>query len=362
MFDNLSLGGIRAAWRFFTRLDVARRMQGSALDVLGWGPQPTPARILLDAPGVRLLGYATGGAGPPVVLVPAPIKRAYIWDLAPGASVVAACLAARLRPYLVTWETPDPQSGIADLVERKLGACVAAAARDSGQDRVFLAGHSLGGLLAAAYAARQPEGVAGLILLAAPLHFSHELSAGAFGPVIAEIERINLLAQVRGNLPGSFLSAASFMASPGAFGHERMKDWLRCGPDPAARAVYLRVERWALDELPLARQLVADLVALHRDDAFVRGGLRIGERAVGVAQVTAPLFTVADRRCAVVPPAAALAAHEQAASAEKRLLWYEGDTGVAIQHVGVLIGRNALGRVWPQILEWVGAHAGAVAA
>jgi polyhydroxyalkanoate synthase len=44
---------------------------------------------VLREPGLTLKAYSDGArAGPAVLLVPAPIKRAYIWDLAPGASVV----------------------------------------------------------------------------------------------------------------------------------------------------------------------------------------------------------------------------------------------------------------------------------
>jgi len=43
-------------------------------------------------------------------------------------------------------------------------------------------------------------------------------------------------------------------------------------------------------------------------------------------------------------------------SPERRLLWYEGDTGVALRHVGMLVGRSAHQRVWPEILRWIHAR------
>ncbi len=49
--------------------------------------------------------------------------------------------------------------------------------------------------------------------------------------------------------------------------------------------------------------------------------------------------------------------HAAAGSAEKRLLWYEGDVGVSLQRVGMLVGRNAHERLWPQLADWMLAQA-----
>src|SRR5690242_739616 len=84
-------------------LDAARRRSGHALEVAGYGPRATPSTLLDVAPGVRLHTYPSAGDGPPVLLVPAPIKRCYIWDLDPASSVVAHAIRRGLRPFLVDW-------------------------------------------------------------------------------------------------------------------------------------------------------------------------------------------------------------------------------------------------------------------
>jgi polyhydroxyalkanoate synthase len=72
--------------------------------------------------------------------------------------------------------------------------------------------------------------------------------------------------------------------------------------------------------------------------------------------VTAPLVCVLDARCRVVPPEAVLPFYDAAGSADKTLLHYDGDVGVSLQHVGVLVGRHAHARLWPEILQWIGAR------
>jgi polyhydroxyalkanoate synthase len=64
-----------------------------------------------------------------------------------------------------------------------------------------------------------------------------------------------------------------------------------------------------------------------------------------------PVTTVFAPRSAVIPPASVVPVHEAAASPDKLLLEYRGDVGVALQHVGVLVGRAAHRDLWPRILE-----------
>lgn len=82
-------------------MDRARQARGKLLDRAGYGPQETPSSILHAEPGLNLRRYTPERAdGPPVLLVPAPIKRSYIWDLAPEVSVVRRWLARGYRVYL----------------------------------------------------------------------------------------------------------------------------------------------------------------------------------------------------------------------------------------------------------------------
>ena len=349
------VNGTAASWGLYAQLDEARRMQGRALDALGFGPQETPSRVVLREPGLTLKAYAgTSSPGPAILMVPAPIKRAYIWDLAPGASVVEQCLASGARAYVAQWEEPRESFGLEDYGERLILACADAIRAETGEGKIFLFGHSLGGLLGAIFAALHPGRLRGLVAVAAPLHFDFAPQAGVLGPVIAELSRSGLLDAAPGNLPGSLLSVASFMASPEAFGRDRLLDWMRGWQDYEALRSCLRVERWTLDELPLARRLVRDIAKrLYAEDGFVGGTLELGRRTAAARQVVAPLMIVADERCPIVPPQAILPFAQAAGAADKRLLWYEGDVGVALRHVGVLVGANAQRRLWPEILRWV---------
>src|SRR3954463_493499 len=89
-------------------MDEARRQVGRALDASGLGPQETPYRVVAEWPGARLRAYhgQERTDGPVLLIIPAPFKKAYLWDLLPEVSVVRRCLARGLRVYLLEWLIP----------------------------------------------------------------------------------------------------------------------------------------------------------------------------------------------------------------------------------------------------------------
>jgi polyhydroxyalkanoate synthase len=39
-----------------------------------------------------------------------------------------------------------------------------------------------------------------------------------------------------------------------------------------------------------------------------------------------------------------------------RIIEYPGEVGVGVQHLGILVGREAHARVWPKIISWLNAR------
>jgi hypothetical protein len=40
-----------------------------------------------------------------------------------------------------------------------------------------------------------------------------------------------------------------------------------------------------------------------------------------------------------------------------RVIEYAGESGVGLQHLGILVGRQAYARIWPQVISWIKASA-----
>jgi len=342
------------------QMDRSRQARGQLLERAGYGPQETPAIVLHAEPGLKLRRYGASD-GPAVLLVPAPIKRAYIWDLAPAISVVQRWLERGYRVYLAEWvplgEDQDAASdgfGLAGYADRLLAICREHIRQDSGRHQVVIAGQSLGGILAAIHACLYPEAVAATVLLEAPLAF--DPASDPFAPLVAATPDARRIAAAFGQVPGSFLNMMSAAAEPHAFGWERLLDRTVSMTSLQALRSHMQVERWTHDEFPLPGPLFVDLVeSLYRRDAFLRGELRIGARILGPQDLTTPLVSVLDPRSKVIPPQSVQPFHQAAASSDKLLLEYSGDIGVNLQHVGVLVGRNAHARLWPAIFGWLDA-------
>jgi pimeloyl-ACP methyl ester carboxylesterase len=150
-------------WTLFEHLDRTRRLQGAMMDAAGLGPAETLYETAYRAEGISLRRYGkAAGSGPPILIVPAPIKRPYIWDLSPAVSAVRRCLAAPSRVFLVDWQRAAPEFGLGDYTERLILDCLNAI----GDEPAVVLAHSLGGLFAAVFAALHPDRVRGLVLLA----------------------------------------------------------------------------------------------------------------------------------------------------------------------------------------------------
>jgi polyhydroxyalkanoate synthase len=354
--NDLRWNYARPAMAMFGTMDQIRRHRGELLDFAGFGPIETPYRILHSEAGVNLRRYGEAShQGPALLIVPAPIKRAYIWDLAPQTSVVRHCLEKGMRVYLAEW-TPaadaEQDFGLADYGDRLLKACVAAIQSDSGEAEVVLAGHSLGGILAAMFACLHPRHARAVLLLEAPLHFAAD--AGNFAPMVAATPDSRPIEKAFGNVPGSFLNVVSAVAAPHVFQWQRYLDWSLSMTSPEAFRTHMRVERWTHDEFPLPGRLFTEIVELlYRNDQLMNGSLWIGDRQIGPRDMKAPLLNVIDPRSTIIPPQSILPFHEAAASRSKKVLRYEGDVGVGLQHVGVLVGASAHAVIWPAIFDWL---------
>jgi len=354
--------------------DSQRRQAGRYLDAMGFGPHETPWRAVARTPGLVLRSYQdptaqdptadrgrkaeTGGPdaeAPMVLLVPAPIKRPYIWDLGPQYSVVRQLLRAGARVYLSDWQLPEDSHqvlGLKDYADRLLDQCLDWIVELEGDQQPFLMGHSLGGTQAAIYCTLHPRRVAGLVLLEAPLEFGKD--GGALQSMIRQSPPTDFLGTLVGNMPGVMMNAFSAIAAPDSYLNQRLRDaWLSMA-DPDALNLHMRVVRWTLDEMALPRRLFEEVSEdLYRRNLLYRGQLRVNGRIAQPRAMDKPLLAVLDPGSMVIPPGSMLRFLDVTGSRQRDVLEYGGDRGVALEHVGILVGRNAHDRVWPDILRWI---------
>ncbi len=339
----------------FSAVDTLRRMQGDALASLGFGPIESTYKIAASGRYWRLRDYGSLDRSRSVLIVAAPIKRPYIWDLKPAASAIRHCLGAGLRVYLLEWLPASRDTcnvGIAACAQAISASLTAIGVGLTGPKPILM-GHSLGGTLAAIYAAAAPGTVSGLVLLSAPLCFEPDESAfrdAIVSLVPASVSETELY-------PGSLLTHMSALASPHTFVWSRLMDAARSAADGHAWDVHVRVERWSLDEVALPGKLVREIVdGLYRENRFCRGSLSIDEKTVGLSHLADPTLAVVNTNDAVAPAASLDPIRHVLSPGRVRMIEYPGETGVGLQHLGILVGREALARIWPEIVSWIEAQ------
>ncbi|HEU4620856.1 MAG TPA: alpha/beta fold hydrolase [Burkholderiaceae bacterium] len=339
----------------FHAWDKARRLRGDTLGIAGLDPIETPHEVIYAQLGARLRRYAlkddVQSDGPKILIVPAPIKRHYIWDLLPSCSVVRHALARGMDVYLLEWTQAPTEWGLDESVNA-IAQCVSRI-ESTGGDLPHVFGHSLGGTLAALYAARHPQRLASLVLVEAPLHFGED--AGAFAPLLAYSPTGAALHKTFGDVPGTVLNMAAVCASPREFLWERQLDAMAAlfrGGEVAHK--HALATRWTFDEMPMPGRLFEQVVDdLYREDRFMRATLIIQERKVAPRDIKVPLAVVIDPFSAILPAAAILDFVKAVPGRRKYVLRYVADEGVVLRHLGALIGATAHREVWPQLFHWI---------
>jgi polyhydroxyalkanoate synthase subunit PhaC len=347
---NTALDAFRQAQ--FSMTDIVRRAQGDAVGAFGLDPSESPYKTTASGTHWRIRDYGGEHASRSLLIIAAPIKRPYIWDLAPSVSAIRYCLHQGLHVYLLEWMPASRRTANNGLDEYTLAIseCVATISSETSGMESLLIGHSLGGTLAAIFSAWAPASVRGLVLLGAPLCFEAEKSQ--FRDALVSLVPPDLPEE--DTFPGSFLSHICALASPGTFIWSRLMDAALTISDERAMELHARVERWSLDEVPLPGRLVHQIIEwLYRENRLYHGTLEIRGRRVGASSLSVPTLAVVNVADDVAPLGSIEPFSNAMPTKDARIIEYPGELGVCLQHLGILIGRKALAQVWPEIISWL---------
>ncbi|WP_431276080.1 alpha/beta fold hydrolase [Variovorax ureilyticus] len=243
--------------------------------------------------------------GTPLFIVPPQINKYYIWDLAPGRSLIEHLVQQGFQVFVVSWFDPGPEQsewGLQDYV-LALEDAMQAVREISRSPQMHVLGACSGGITSAALLAylqaRGSDWARSLTLLVSLLDVRGiaDSSMGLF----AHLETLELARTASGNagvLQGKDLAKVFAWLRPNELvWNYWVNNYLMGEKPPAFDILY-----WNSDTTRLPAQLHADFIALLETNALAHdGGLSIGELPLSLADVACDSYIVAGRTDHITP-------------------------------------------------------------
>ena len=313
----------------------------------------TPKDVLIERGTMRLYHYhpmADEVYRIPILLVMATTNKSYIFDLAPGQSMVEYLLKAGYDVFVLDWEEPKPEERgltLSDYTQDFIPSAIRRITEETGEPDVSVIGYCMGGVLSLIYAATHPDGpLRNLICMTTPVNWKE---MGLFHAWTDERHfDVDHLVDTLGNVPGDMLFTSFDMLRPANRPAGRIQLWDNMWNDQFV-ASYRLFDRWSQEMLPLAgeyyRQTTKEV--MWRNKLFT-GDLVIDGKSADLGNVKVPIMHAIAKHDHIVPFAASQPLLEKVGSTEKEKVVLKGG------HVSLIAGPNAVRRLWPQIDNWLG--------
>lgn len=309
----------------------------------------TPSREVFSRGNLRLLEYLPQTAkrsGVPVVFLPSLINRHYVLDLRPGRSLVEYLVMQGFPVYMIEWLAPraeDRYLTFDRLFSARISKALEVVASQSESGKFHLAGHCLGGTLAAIEASLRPERIQSLSLLTTPIDFSH---AGKLGDwTKAPGFDVDSLVEAYGNVPWPLLQSSFQLLRPSLV----IGKWSRLmakWQDTDFLLSFLGLEIWSSDNVSFPGLCYATLIReFYQNNALVSGELRVEGRTIDLSKFAKPVLDVVAVDDHIVPLSTRWPAQSRVARVD-----------LAGGHIGALLGGRAQKTFWPELSQWLKSH------
>ncbi|MEQ8857434.1 MAG: alpha/beta fold hydrolase [Pseudomonadales bacterium] len=312
----------------------------------------TPKETLYERGTLRLYHYlpqADEIYRIPVLLVMATTNKAYVFDLAPGQSMVEYLLKNGFDVYVIDWEPPRPEEknlDLADYTQDFIPTCVREVQRDSGEEDISIVGYCMGGVLSLIYAATHTDGpMKNLACLTTPVDWS-EMGLTRIWSDEKHFD-VDRLVDTLGIVPEDVVTASFEMLRPAQRAAGQIRVWEQIWNDDFVKS-FRAFERWGNETLPLAgeyfRQTTKELMWGNK---LFKGELMVGGRRADLKNITVPIMVAMAEHDHIVSYAASKPLLELVGSQDKEELVLKGG------HVSLIAGPNAVRRMWPRLNHWL---------
>ncbi len=318
-------------------------------------------RTVIDPPVIwskgssRLLDFgncpeATNLSGPPVLVVPSLINRAYILDLTKTCSLLRFLASQGVRPLLLDWGAPSDTEREFDLnayaTQRLLPALKVS--RSLTDKPIGVLGYCMGGTLAAGVLSRQNADVGAFATIGSPWNFSASKGVTASLRAIAAksrpVETIENIGQTFGMIPTEFFQQLFALINP-MQAAVKFRKLDNMDLNSAAARHFVAIEDWLADGVPLVTPCAKDvLIDWNLNNVTGQGCWNLHSTIVNLSAIQQPTLNVCGLRDSITQLEVGAAMAKEIPNS--KLL--TPDTG----HVGMIVGSNAREAVWKPVSEF----------
>lgn len=294
----------------------------------------------------------------PLLIVSPPSNKGYIFDLAPGQSMVEYLLQRGYDVFNLDWAPPrhdESHLGLADYVDRFIPDSMARIEEITGERELTLAGYCMGGTLATIHTALHsgPEAqgaaanrVTNLLLFATPIDFATMRLFQTWAD--QRHFDVDMMVERLGVIPPELMLGAFDLARPANRTAGRMHLWTNMWNDEFVRS-YRMFDRWAAETLPVPGEYFREQIKkLMWDNGLVNDRLEVAGRIAHLSSITCPILNIIAQHDHVVSREAAGPLMTLTGSTDREEIISKGG------HVSLVAGPAALRRLWPLIDDWLG--------
>lgn len=287
--------------------------------------------------------------GPPVLLIPSLVSRAFILDLQPGNSLVEHLIGRGLDVYMMDWGAPneaDATNTLETYTHDMLPRAVQTIDELHDGSGVTLFGYCFGGVLTLLYAAAHPgDPIANLVQLATPVDFAQMppamMIAGSNG-----IDPEHVIDKT-GNVPAAAVRSSFSLLTPTA-DLATVAGFFEKVHDDRFLANYQAMTSWTRDHVPFPGGVFRQTVdLLQEQNAIANNTLVLDGEPIDLGNITMPFLNILGEKDHIVPPASTTPLTELVGSSDATELRLEAG------HVGMIIGSGATKRHMPAISDWI---------
>ena len=312
----------------------------------------TPKEVLYERGTLRLYHYlplADEVYRVPVLLVMATTNKAYVFDLAPGQSMVQYLCESGFDVYVIDWEPPAPQErnlDLADYTQDFIPTCVRLVQQDSGEPDISIVGYCMGGVLSLIYAATHADGpLKNLACITTPVNWE-EMGLSRIWADERHFD-VDRLVDTLGIVPTEVVKASFEMLRPAQKTAGQIRLWEQIWNDEFVKS-FRAFERWGNETLPLAgeyfRQTTRELMWGNK---LFKGELVVGGRLANLRNIKVPVLHAIAEHDHIVSYNASKPLLELVGSTDKEEIVQKGG------HVSLIAGPNAMRRMWPRLSRWL---------